>query len=341
MSADPDVPLASEALLRPVRPGNAFEDTVGRLLQTIRLGVLQPGESLPPERELAARSSVSAATPCGRRSSRWPTPAIWCPVAAGTAAPSWPTSCRGTPDDSAGVTRAEIDDALRLREILEVGAARMAANRTLTAAEREVLWSRLADVRGAAPDDYRRLDSRLHLAIAEAAGSPSLVPLVAENRMRLNGLLDQIPLLPRNIAHSDEQHEAIVVAILAGDCEGAAAAMLAHVAGSAALCTASWTAGHRASMRGVCSTDTPESSGILRTLAAPRLRLAIQLRCRIAALRAALASVRSGRCLARARRARSRYGGRDAAGFLRVPQTGLRRSGLLTWSPCPVGNSVV
>ena len=117
------------------------------------------------------------------------------------------------------MTRAEIDDALRLREILEVGAARMAANRTLTAAEREVLWSRLTDVRGSAPDDYRRLDSRLHLAIAEAAGSPSLVPLVAENRMRLNGLLDQIPLLSRNIAHSDEQHEAIVIAILAGDGE--------------------------------------------------------------------------------------------------------------------------
>ena len=133
------------------------------------------------------------------------------------------------------MTRAEIDDELRLREILEVGAARMAANRTLTAAEREELWARLKDVSGAAPDDYRRLDSRLHLAIAEAAGSPSLVPLVAENRMRLNGLLDQIPLLPRNIAHSDEQHEAIVMAILAGDCEGAAEAMRAHVAGSATL----------------------------------------------------------------------------------------------------------
>jgi DNA-binding GntR family transcriptional regulator len=53
--------------------------------------------------------------------------------------------------------------------------------------------------------------------------------------MRLNGLLDKIPLLPRNIAHSDEQHEAIVVAILAGDGERAAEAMRAHVAGSAAL----------------------------------------------------------------------------------------------------------
>ncbi|MEN3320390.1 MAG: hypothetical protein V7643_3792 [Mycobacterium sp.] len=234
MSADPDIPLASEALLRPVRAGNPFEDTVERLLQTIRLGVLRPGESLPPERELAARLGVSRDTV--REAIKSLSDAGYLVSRRGRyggtfLADELPRHTGG----AAGVSRAEIDDALRLREILEVGAARMAASRTLTAAEREVLWSRLADVRGASSDDYRRLDSRLHLAIAEAAGSPSLVPLVAENRMRLNALLDQIPLLLRNIAHSDEQHEAIVVAILAADCDGAAAAMRAHVAGSAAL----------------------------------------------------------------------------------------------------------
>src|SRR5688572_10194332 len=234
MTADPDVPLAGEALLRPVRPGNAFEDTVGRLLQMIRLGVLAPGESLPPERELAARLGVSRDTL--REAIKSLADAGYLVSRRGRYGGTFLADelPRHT-DDSSGVTRAEIDDALRLQEILEFGAARMAAHRTLTAGEREVLWSRMSDVRGAAPDDYRRLDSRFHLAIAEVAGSPSLVPLVAENRMRLNGLLNQIPLLPRNIAHSDEQHEAIVMAILAGDCEGAATAMLAHVAGSAAL----------------------------------------------------------------------------------------------------------
>jgi DNA-binding FadR family transcriptional regulator len=234
MSAVPDVPRAGEALLRPVRPGNAFEDTVGRLLQTIRLGVLQPGESLPSERELAARLGVSRDTvreaikslsDAGylvSRRGRYGGTFLAEPLPVHTG-------------DTSGVTRAEIDDALRLREILEVGAARMAANRTFTAAEREVLWQRMTDVREAPPVDYRRLDSRFHLAVAEAAGSPSLVTLVAENRMRVNSLLDQIPLLARNIAHSDEQHEAIVMAILAGDCDGAATAMLAHVGGSAAL----------------------------------------------------------------------------------------------------------
>ena len=67
-----------------MRPGNAFEDTVERLLQTIRLGVLQPGESLPPERELAARLGVSRDT-VREAIKSWPTPAIWCRAAAATA----------------------------------------------------------------------------------------------------------------------------------------------------------------------------------------------------------------------------------------------------------------
>ena len=238
MSAGPDIPSAAEAaaaLLRPVRPGNAFEDTVGRLLQTIRLGVLAPGESLPPERELAARLGVSRDTV--REAIKSLSDAGYLVSRRGRYGgtflaeeiPALPA------DDQPAVGRDEIDDALRLRDILESGAARMAAMRTLAAAEREELWSRLADVRGATLEDYRRLDSRLHLAIAEAAGTLSLVPLVAENRMRLNALLDRIPLLARNITHSNEQHEAIVIAILAGDGESAAAAMRAHVAGSEAL----------------------------------------------------------------------------------------------------------
>jgi GntR family transcriptional repressor for pyruvate dehydrogenase complex len=226
--------VVSDALFRPVRSGNAFEDTVARLLQTIRLGIVAPGEALPAERELAARFSVSRdtvreaireladagylASRRGRYGGTFVTDPV--PVRAPTADPIEP---------------ADIEDVLGLREILELGAVRAAAARTLTAAERDLLWSRLRDAAVAAEDDYRRLDSRLHLTIGELVGTPSLVSLLADNRTRVNELLDRIPLLTANIAHSNQQHEAIVLAILTGDADGAAAAMGEHLEGSSAL----------------------------------------------------------------------------------------------------------
>lgn len=230
--AQPDPLGVSEALLRPL--ANPFEDTVGRLLATIRLGVLAPGDCLPPERELAARLAVSRETV--REAIKSLSDAGYLVSRRGRYGGTFLADELPAPSgDETGISRADMDDALRLREILEVGAARMAAARTLTPRERDGLRVRLAELRAASPDDYRRLDSRLHLAIAEAAGSPSLVSLVAENRMRVNALLDRIPLLQRNISHSDTQHEAVVGAILAGDAEQAAAAMLIHVGGSSAL----------------------------------------------------------------------------------------------------------
>lgn len=136
---------------------------------------------------------------------------------------------------SAPATAEEIEDVLALRDILEVGAARSAAARSLTAGDRELLWSRLRETAAATVTDYRRLDSRLHLTIGELVGAPSLVPLLAENRMRVNGLLDDIPLLQPNIEHSNQQHERIVIAVLTGDAERAASAMQEHLEGSAAL----------------------------------------------------------------------------------------------------------
>ena len=54
--------MVDDAVYRPVRSGNSLEDTVARLMQTIRLGVVAPGQALPSERELALRFSVSRDT---------------------------------------------------------------------------------------------------------------------------------------------------------------------------------------------------------------------------------------------------------------------------------------
>lgn len=233
--------IAEESLFRPVRPGNAFEDTVERLLATIRLGVVQPGGSLPSERELAVRLGVSRDTV--REAIRSLGAAGYVVSRRGRyggtfVADELPRSAvpvPGSQPPGEGADGVDLEEVLALREVLEVGAARLAASRTLAAAERDLLWRVLEEVRSAEPEDYRRLDSRLHLVVAEVTGVRSLVTLVADNRMKVNRLLDEIPLLPRNIRHSDQQHETLVVAILAGQADRAAAAMEEHLAGSAAL----------------------------------------------------------------------------------------------------------
>ena len=240
--ADPPQRLADEALFRPVRTGNSFEETVARLLQTVRLGIVAPGEALPPERDLAARFEVSRDTV--REAIRSLADAGFLVARRGRYGGTFvadPLPPRGVPNGvearagDGSITAEDIHDVLALRELLETGGARAAAARPLDAADRESLWARLRETAAASVGDYRRLDSRLHLTVAELAGVPSLVPLIAENRMRVNELLDGIPLLEPNIVHSNAQHEAIVIAILTGDPDRAAAAMREHLAGSAAL----------------------------------------------------------------------------------------------------------
>lgn len=233
MSAEVPLVEVQRAVFRPVREGNALEDTVARLVQTVRLGVVAPGDSLPAERELAGHYGVSRDTV--REAIRELADAGYLVRRRGRYGGTFVADPLPPPRSPGAVSAAEIDDVLGLRRVLEAGAARAAANRTFTAEERDGLWGRLEATRGCEPGEYRRADTLLHLAIAEAAGIPSLVPLIAENRAQVNTWLDTFPLLPRNIEHSDAQHGQIVAAILAGRADAAVAAVLEHLAGSEAL----------------------------------------------------------------------------------------------------------
>ncbi len=224
-----------DAVFRPVRAGNSLEETTARLMQTIRLGVVAPGDALPAERELAVRFSVSRDTV--REAIRELTDTGYLKPRRGRYGGTFVSDPLPSPPVApvSPATLAELEDLLGMREILEVGAVRAAATRTLDGEARALLWARLGEVADASTADYRRLDSRLHLTIGEIAGVPSLVTALADNRTRLNELLDSFPLLPRNIEHSNRQHEAIVLAILAGNEHGAAEAVREHLEGSAAL----------------------------------------------------------------------------------------------------------
>ena len=229
---------ADEALFRPVRAGNPFEETVERLLQAIKLGVVGPGERLPSERDLAARLNVSRVTL--REAIRALTEAGYVESRRGRYGGTFvneqlPKARRVSAKQLTRELGAGVDDALVLRAALETGAAEAAASRELTEAEADHLRHCLAETSSASLTDYRRMDSRLHLAIAEVSGSPSLTSATADVRIRLNELLDAIPLLAVNLDHSNEQHEAIVAAILADDPDAARLTMQEHLSGTAAL----------------------------------------------------------------------------------------------------------
>lgn len=227
-------PTAGDALFRPVRTGNALEETVERLLASIRLGVLGVGEQFPPERDLAGRLAVSRVTL--REAIRALQDAGYVTSIRGRYGGTF--VCATIPEsDLAEPHRnpADLEDALTLRAILEAGAADHAAACRLSWENCHHLHASLTDTAESELADYRRKDSRLHLAIAEVTGSPSLVTAVADVRMRLNTLLDAIPLLERNIDHSNHQHAVIVEAIVDGDSGAARAAMAEHLEGTASL----------------------------------------------------------------------------------------------------------
>ncbi|MET0734852.1 MAG: GntR family transcriptional regulator [Microbacterium sp.] len=227
------LPEVHRAVYRPVREGNALEDTVARLVQTIRLGVVAPGESLPAERELAVLYAVSRDTV--REAIRELADTGFLVRRRGRYGGTFVADPLPRPAQPHAVAPEELEDVLGLRRVLEAGAARAAAGRTLDPGLRAELWARHEAACDAGEDDYRRADTLLHLTIAEIAGIPSLVALAAENRARVNAWLDTFPLLPRNIEHSNEQHERIVTAILSGRADAAEAAILEHLAGSEAL----------------------------------------------------------------------------------------------------------
>jgi DNA-binding FadR family transcriptional regulator len=229
--------LWARSVFSPVPVRNAFEVTVERLAQSIRLGVLVGGDRLPPERELADTLGVSRVTLreaikalrtaelVESRRGRGGGTFVVAPVAS--------SSLRTKVLD--GAARPPINDTLDLRRIVEPGAAALAASRTLSAADRATLHRCLSDATECTADSRRLADCRLHMAIAAASESASVAAVVADVQMRLTELLREIPVIPANIHHSDRQHAAIVEAILAGQPDRARSEMEEHVDGTAAL----------------------------------------------------------------------------------------------------------
>ncbi|HWL46068.1 MAG TPA: FCD domain-containing protein [Ilumatobacter sp.] len=226
-------------LLRPVKDGNTFEQTVERLATAIRMGVVPTGERLPPERDLAEQLGVSRVTlrqaikalqqvdyVVSTRGRHGGTVVVYDPASRETGDPRRVASRLGAD---------EVLDALSFRSVVEPGAAALAASRQLGDDELARLREALVVV-GSAEGQARRIaDSQFHILVAALSGSASVAAAVADVQSRLDELLTAIPVFGVNIAHSDAQHKRIARAIARGEVTGARTAMAEHVEGTAAL----------------------------------------------------------------------------------------------------------
>ena len=224
---------AAEAVFRPVRPGNALEVTVERLMCAIRLGVVPAGARFPAERDLAARLGVSRITL--REAIRVLQQQGYVESRRGRSGgtfvsdlPPHPTPEEARRDLSA--TGTALDDVLAFRRGLETGVVVRLAETGLTGEQESLLGRRLDVAAEAGPADYRRCDTVLHITMAQLTGSAEMTAALTDVRMRINRLMDAVPLSEGRLAASDTQHREIVRAVRQRDPEAARQALGAHLA---------------------------------------------------------------------------------------------------------------
>ncbi len=228
-----------DLIFQPVPVRNAFEETVGRLTRIIKLGLVQTGASLPPERQLAPLLGVSRVTL--REALRALEKAGFVESRRGrsggtfvTFRPLGATSEQALRQAVREMGERDLRDALNFRRVVEPSAAELAAEHAVDhRTDHLVDLARIAAQ--APPVNYRAADFRLHLAIAEVADCPSLSVAVREVQLRLTDLLASIPRLERAIIHGNQQHSMIVDAIGRGQPQQARAVMEEHISATAAL----------------------------------------------------------------------------------------------------------
>jgi DNA-binding FadR family transcriptional regulator len=231
-------PELDKLIFRPVAARNTFEETVERLAHAIKLGVVPPGERFPPERVLAPQLGISRVTL--REALRALEQAGYIESRRGRNGGAYVTRRNGSGGTQRTAKRKlkqmgdTLTDTLQFRRALEPSAAQLAAERAsgLDASHLTVL---VENAEHSAQDEYRAHDLRLHVAIADLSGSPSLVDAIAKLQTQLSDLLGAFPIVEASLRHSDQQHHAIVRAILRRQPTVARQQMEAHVDATANL----------------------------------------------------------------------------------------------------------
>src|SRR3954469_25761183 len=203
---------AVAAVFEPVQTATTLEETVERLGTAIRLGLLGPGDRLPPERRLAAQVRIARST--RRQALTALTESGHLVAQRGRGGGTFVSEAPPLAESS----RVELSDGhwrelLDYRIAVEVGAAVLAAERARPD-DLDPLRAQVEAMRGEADFSvYRRSDVFFHLGIAEASRSARLVAAMTEVQGKMSELIAHIAHPAPVLARSNDQHTGIVTAL--------------------------------------------------------------------------------------------------------------------------------
>ena len=222
---------AQSAIFAPVRSQTAFEETLDRLGNAIKLGLLTPGTRLPAERDLCeqlgiARSTLRQALTALVQSGHLV--AVRGRGGGTFVADSPPVSEHPTPELLAGWR-----EACDARLAVELGVAVLAAERATPEAI-EPLEELVAAMDDRMDDfaAYRQADVRFHVGLAEATGSARLVAAMTETQAAMTDLIHHIAHPREVLAWSNAQHARLVTCLERHDPATAMRVMVEHLHGT-------------------------------------------------------------------------------------------------------------
>jgi len=219
------------SLLQPVAMRTAGERIAERLVTAIALGEFEPGQRLPPERELAATLEVSRTTVrealqrlhaggyvITRRGRGGGT------IIATGAGPGSDEMIKRTLDPA----WEELTVVLDYRRLIEQLIARTAAERRDS--DDIATIARAVDdyAHASGRDESRLADHALHQAIARATHNVRLVDLSARIRREVGLGFDAEPYTPEMRRRALRQHPTLAEAVIAGDPDRAATLAAGH-----------------------------------------------------------------------------------------------------------------
>jgi len=223
--------LSPGTVFAPVRSQTAFEETVERFGTAIKLGLLPPGTRLPAERELCTRLGIARSTL--RQALTALTQSGHVHATRGRGGGTFVSDPQPPADPPSAEVLARWRETCDRRLAVELGVALLAAERAQPDAL-DALDALVAEL-GSLLEDfaaYRQADIRLHVGLAEAADSPSLVRAMTETQGAMTDLIAYIAHPPQVLASSNAQHRRLLRAVGRGDAQRAMRAMAEHLQGT-------------------------------------------------------------------------------------------------------------